>query len=874
MSRIRGTFAGRGVDHEFDEEVQAHLDLLTARFMNQGMTADEAKYAARRQFGGIARLKEDRRERLGISQFEVLFQDLRSGMRLFAKNPGFSAAAVLTMALGIGANVAIYSVAHSTLMRPLPWKDPGKIVLMWGITPQGYGWRGRIGFSAPNFFDFKERNRVFESIATFERAGFTLTGVADPHQLQAGRITADFFKVLGIQPILGRTFLPEEEQDGQNHVALLSYKMWQRQYRADRNIVGQTIRLDEVPYTVAGVLPDLDFSIPDYIRPRDLWVPATLPRENARRTHFYLNVIARIKPESTLRGAQQDVDTITARLAREYPKAMAGLRMKLITLHDQMVEDIRPLLLILFGAVGFVLLIACANVANLQLARSSTRRKEMAVRTALGASRGRIARQLLTESMLLALAGGAVGVAFASWGIDLLAKLGSAGVLHENSAIAVDSNVFMYSLVLSLITGIAFGLAPALQFSTPGSLREGGGSRLRGLLTISEVAFSVVLLIGAALLTRSFVSLLQVKPGYEIKNILTLRISLPRYAYRDSAKKITFYKEAMERIRTLPGVKSAGAINDLPLTHDADSDGFSIEHHAPANPSDERPSAHDRMATPGYFSVMGIPLLAGRALSEGDTSTAPAVVLINQSLARRFFPNEDPIGKRLKFGPPASSLPWATIVGVVGDIRDTALDTQPAMEIYAPYQQNTLPYNPLSGLTLVVRTSGDPASLAQAVASTARGLDKELPLQPAMTMEAVLAESISKRRFLTLLLAAFASIAIVLAGVGVYGVISYSVAKRTRQIGIRIALGARPHQILQLILGQGLTLTLIGVVTGLAGALALTRVLSTMLYRVSATDAATFGGIALLVVAVALLASYIPARRAARVDPMVALRCE
>ena len=810
-----------------------------------------------------------------------MYNDLRYALRQLRRNPGFTAVAVLTLALGIGANTAIFSVMNATLFRQLSYKDPDQIVMLWGTNPGGFGWRGKTGFSAPSFLDYQQQNQVFERMATFSDVDFTLIGADSPEPILGGMVNAEFFDVLAVQPILGRIFLEEDTQTGRDHVAVLSYNLWQRRFGSDPHIIGRTIRLDATGYTVVGVLPQgFSFSIPDYYESRDLWVPIVLPRDNSERGHKYLSVIARLKQGVTLGRAEQDMSVITERLAREYPREMTGFGVKLTPLHEQIVGDSRLVLLLLFGAVCFVLLIACANVANLQLARSSTRQKEIAIRTALGASRGRLLRQLLTESVLLASIGGTLGLMLASWGIGLLTALGPAGA---GTVVTVDSTVLTYSLGLSFITGILFGLAPASQpaptrLSEP--LKEGGrnsaasesGLRLRRLLTVSQVALSMILLIGAGLLIRSFVGLLQVDPGFETKNVLTARFNLPKYSYPEATKQAAFYTQIMARIKALPGVTAVGATDELPPTMGRHVNTFFIEGRAPIDESDQSVAVQDRLTTADYFRAMGIPLIAGRAFSETDDGSATPVALINQTFARRFFLNESPIGQHLRFG---SVNPWITIVGIVGDVRGFGLDKQPKSEIYLPYQQQRwLPYNPLPQMHLVVRTAGDPNGVAAAVLGSVRELDKDLPLPKAQTMETVLATSIAERRSNMLYLGGFALIALILTGVGIYGIVSYSVAQRTQEIGIRMALGAQRKDLLQMVLRQGARMIAAGLALGLAGSLALGRVISTLLFGVKATDWPTYLAVALTLVLVSLLAAYVPARRAARVDPLVALRYE
>ncbi len=815
----------------------------------------------------------------------ALWQDLGYGLRLLRKHPGFTVVAVLTLALGIGANTAIFSLVNATLLRPLPYPNPDQIVMVWGTNPGGFGWRGKTGFSALNFLDYQEQNQVFAHLATFNDADFTLTGVDNPERIRGARVTAAFFSVLEVKPMLGRTLLPEEEQAGQDRVVVLSYGLWQRRFGSDPKMIGQTIRLDATSYTVVGVLPQsFDFTIPEFSGSKDLWIPAVIPR-NERRGSKYLSVIARLKPGVTLRQAQADLDAITNRLTQEYGSEMGKFGTKLVLLHEEIVGDTRPVLWLLFGAVGLVLLIACANVANLQLARASTRQKEIAIRAALGASRGRVLRQLLTESVLLAVIGGTLGILLASLGIRLLTGLGPAGIPH-GTVVTIDSVVLVYSLVLSLVTGILFGLAPALQ-SAPtqlsASLKEGGkisassssGGRLRNLLTISEVALSMILLIGAGLLIRSFVRLLQVNPGFETRNILTVRLTLPRYAYPEAATQAAFYAQLMEHVKALPGVIAAGATSDLPPTKGSHSSNISIEGQPPIDSSSAALAVQQRLATPDYFRVMGIPLIAGRAFSEADTSSTSPVVVINQAFARRFFPNENPINQHLKFGSAEGSNPWLTIVGVVGDVRGSGVDKQPNSEMYLSSEQHKfLPSNPLPQMYLVVRTTNDPSSLAAAVLGAVRALDKDLPLPQARTMEDFLAASIAERRSNMLLLGMFAVIAMILAGVGIYGVISYSVAQRTHEIGVRVALGAQSRDVLALVVGNGMRLALMVIAIGLGGAVALTRWMANLLFGVTPTDVATFAAVSVALMIVAFVACYVPARRATKVDPMVALRCE
>ena len=883
--RWRALFHKDELERELEAELRFHLERDAAQNLQSGMNAEDAHYAALKSFGGMEQAKEECRDARGARLIEELWQDIRYGARNLRKHRGFTLIAILTLALGIGANTAIFSVVNATLLRPLPYQNPDQIVMVWGTNPGGFGWRGKTGFSAPSFLDYQQQNQVFERMATFNGIDFTLVGTDNSERIHSGMVTAEFFDVLAVQPILGRTFVPEDSQTGRDHVVVLSYSLWQRRFGSDQHIVGQTIRLDATPYIVIGVLPQgFDFSIPDYFESRGLWVPTVLPQDNSNseRGHKYLSVIARLKPAVALRQAEQDMRVITERLAKEYPGTMGKFGVKLTPLHEQIVGDIRPVLLLLFGAVGFVLLIACANVANLQLARASTRQKEIAIRRALGASRGRLLRQLLTESVLLSLIGGTLSLFLALWGTRLLTGLGPASIFHGTIA-TVDLTVLAYALVLSLVTGILSGLAPALQ-STPTrhseSLKEGGrnsaasegGLRLRKLITVSEVALSMMLLIGAGLLIRSFIGLLQVNPGFESRNILTAQVYLPKYSYPDATRQTAFYTQVMERIKALPGVIAVGATDELPLTMGTHTSTFSIEGRAPIDESDQSLAVQDSLATADYFRAMGIPLIKGRAFSATDDGSATPVALINQSFARRFFPNENPIGQHLRF---ESKSPWITIVGIVGDVRGFGLDKEAKSEIFLPYQQESfLSYNPWAHMHLVVRTTGDPNAIAAAALASVREIDKDLPSPQARTMETVLAASIAERRSNMLLLGVFAVIALILTGVGIYGVISYSVTQRTQEIGIRMALGAQSRDVITLVMRNGMRLVLMGIVIGLAGSFALTRWMASLLFEISATDFLTFMVTASLLTAIALLACWVPARRATKVDPLIALKYE
>ena len=791
---------------------------------------------------------------------------------MLLRSPLVTAIAVLTLAVGLGANTAIFSVVNTVLLRPLPYPHPDRLVLVWGARADRRG----SPVSATNFIDYQEQSRAFEHMATFHSAGFVLTG-GEPEWLRAGRVSPDFFAVLGVRAALGRTFAPEDGRAGGDKVVILGPGIWRRRFGGDPGIVGKTLLLSADRYTVIGVLPaGFDFSVPGTFKPAEVWVPAVLTRDESRRGHNELYWLARIRPGVSPRQAQADLQAISDRLARAYPQVLAGLGVSLVPLREQGAGGVRLLLLILLGAVGFLLLIACANVASLQLARASTRQKEIALRLTLGAGRWRVMRQLLTESLLLALLGGALGVLLAHWGVGLLTGLAPANLPRESLG-GLDATVLAYSALLALVTGVLFGLAPAFQSSSVAlgeSLKEGGrslsestrGGRFRATLMVAEVALALVLLAGAGLLARSFMRLLGEKRGFDVDPIVTVFVSLPRYSYADARSQAAFQRQAIARLQAIPGVTAAGGIDDLPLTKDRDSSTFLVAGREPLTP-DRLPEAQIRTVTPGYFQTMGIPVLRGREIAAADTAAEPAVLLINQALARHDFPGEDPVGKRLSLSTSPPS--WATVVGVVADVRDLGLEAPPEPEIYLPFEQS-----PVSYINLVARVAGDPGRLAAPVRNTLRGLDKGLPLPDVAPMRSVLAASIAQRRFILLLLALFAVIALALAAVGVYGVISYAVSRRTHEIGIRMALGARRADVLRLVIGHSLGLTACGIGAGLAGALLLSGLMASLLYGVPPTDLPTFAGVALLLSGVGALASYLPARRAMAVDPGVALRRE
>ncbi|HEY6187243.1 MAG TPA: ABC transporter permease [Pyrinomonadaceae bacterium] len=865
----------RRAEVELEEEIRTHLELETEQNVEVGMTPEEARYVALKTFGSVTLSKEDSRAMWGFRSLETLWQDVHFGVRMLMKNPGFTIVAVIALALGIGANSAIFSVVNTVLLRPLPYKDPDQLVMVWeDATTQGFP---RDTPAPANYIDWRDQNQVFEGMAAIADMSFNLTGVGEPERIEGRRVSASLFPLLGVAPQLGRAFLPEEDQPGANRVVIMSHGLWQRRFGSDVTIIGKPLNLNGESYTVVGVMPP-QFQFPS--RTDELWTPiAFTAQEAANRGGHYLKVVARIKPGVTLQQAQTEMNAIAVRLQQQYSNTNMGLGAAVVPLHEQVVGDIKPALLVLLGAVGFVLLIACANVANLLLARAAVRQKEIALRAALGASRSRLIRQFLTESILLAALGGGGGLLLSLWGVKLL-KTFIPENISQVKAINIDGRVLIFTLLVSLLTGVIFGLAPATQaskFNLNETLKEGGrdsaagsrGNRIRGLLVIAEVAVSLILLIGAGLLINSFMRLRNVDPGFRADNLLTMNVILPRLKYADQTRRSAFYTELIQRIEALPGVQSAAVTNWIPLVMQGDSIGISIEGR-PDPPPDQRNIVVTRVVSPHYFGTMGIEALQGRQFNEQDRADSTGVVVVSETMARKYWPGEDALGKRIKSGSSASTNPWLTVVGVVKDVRQFQLNADPKPQMYLPYAQTSF----LPPRQLVVRTNVEPTSLAATVRKTVWEIDGDQPVSNISTMEEVLAESVARQRFSMLLLGIFAGVALVLAAVGLYGVMSYSVAQRTREIGIRMALGAQRSDVLRLVVGHGLKLVLIGVSIGLVAAFILTRVMSSLLFGVSATDPTTFITISMVLMSVALLASYIPARRATKVDPMIALRYE
>ncbi|HEX5483915.1 MAG TPA: ABC transporter permease [Terriglobia bacterium] len=859
------------VENDLDQEVRSYLDLLTDENIKSGMGAEEARRAAMIEVGGVEQVKEQVRDTRIGAWLETLLQDLRFGLRQLRRNPGFTVVAIITLALGIGANTAIFSAVDTVLLRPLPYKNPSRLVWATERFPFSHGAAGVI---SPDFVAWKDHNEVFQQIGASGGAGdATLTGAGWAARVSITNVTTSFFPMLGVRPILGRIFLASEGMQGHNHVALLSESLWRNRFDADSHIVGKTIPLNGAAYTVVGVMPAM-------LHPgTDIWTPFAL--DEARFSPHsprwaILTVVARLKPGVRLAQAQSDLQIITQRMDKEYPPQAARFRaherVQVILLHALLVQNVRSLLLILLGAAGFVLLIASANVANLQLSRGVVRGKEMAVRAALGARRGRLIRQLLTEGLLLAVAGGVLGVLAGLWGTNILKQL-----IPPNlpSDIHLDLRILGFSVALAVISVLVFGFVPALIASRADfseTLKEGGmhagksfaAHRLRGLMLAGEIALSLILLIGTGLLARSFMRLTEVQLGFDPHGLLIATAQRSLVAGSRPSEYAAFFQNALERVRHLPGVKGAAVTSQYPLgpphngTLILDVQGTGRVH----------PSQGIRVTdiSPEYFHVMGTALLRGRIFGEGDTGAQP-VVIVNDSLARMLFGDRDPLEQRIRLT--GSGANWMRVVGVVSSMRSGALQQEPGPEMFIPYLQQ-----PSFRMTFVLRTDRDPSGLATPLRNAVQQIDKDQPLFDVTTMEKVIANATAPRRFKMLLLGVFALLALGLAAVGIYGVVSYAVARRTHEIGIRMALGAQKSDVLRLVVGQGMILALIGVGIGIAGALGLTRFLSSLLYGIKPTDPLTFAAVSFVLIGVALLACYIPARRAAQIDPIAALRHE
>ncbi|HKP87590.1 MAG TPA: ABC transporter permease [Blastocatellia bacterium] len=806
---------------------------------------------------------------------EALLLDIRYGFRMLRSKPGFTAVAIVALALGIGANSAIFSVVNAVLLRPLPYPDASKLAMIWGVREREG--RTRLNQSYPDYEDYRDRAETLAYAAAYDESTILLTEGDEPEALHGLFASANIFPALGVAPLMGNAYTRDQDKVGAERVVVISYGLWRERFGSDPEIIGKEIRLGNRPYSVIGVMPagfkfPADTSRTDFIMP---FAPVNRDALTQRGNRFF-PIVARLKPESSIAQARAEIEAISHNLQQQYPETNAPRTATVVALHDDLVGSIRPSLIVLLAAVGFVLLIACANVANLLLARAASRQKEIAIRTAVGASRWRIVRQLLTESMVLAVVGGGFGLLLALWGIDVLIAIRPANIPRLKE-ISLDPGVLGFTMAVSIVTGLIFGVAPALQASKPDlneTLKDGGrgstGStrrvRLRSLLVISEVALSLILLIGAGLLIKSFARVREVKLGFETHNVLTVGLAPASAKYPKPEDARDFFQQVIERASQLPGAQAAGVVNVLPLSGNNTATSFNIE--GRVAPPGQEPNANYRQVSPDYFLAMGIPILKGRAMTGQDTKTGPQVTVINETFARRYFPDEDPIGKRVLIGDDDPQP--REIVGIVGDVRHEGQDSEVAPEYYVSYLQDPARY-----MNLVLRSSSaDSAGMGEALRGAIREVNKSQYIPQIQALDELLADTIAGRRFNMLLLGVFAALALILASVGIYGVMSYTVTERTHELGIRMALGARGSDVMKLVVGRGMAVALAGVAIGLVAAFALTRLMSDLLFGVSATDPLTFIIISVVLTGVALGACFVPARRATKVDPMVALRYE
>jgi putative ABC transport system permease protein len=863
-------------EQERERELQAYLEIETDENIARGMTPQEARYAAYRKLGNPTQIREEIYRMNSLNFVESLWQDVRCGLRMLRKNAGFAIVAILTLALGIGANTAIFSVIHGVLLSPLPYNNPDRIFLLLESNPS----RGfpQFSVSPPNYVDWKKDSTSFEQMTSIARGDFNYTGGPEPERLSGARVGWSFFEVMGATPAMGRTFLPEDDVMGKAGVVVLSYGLWTRHFGSDPQIVGKFLTLDGQTYRVAGVMQN-GFQFP---RGVDLWLPSEFDAEAlspwARGAH-YLRVMARLKPGVSMEKAQAEMVAISKRLEQQYPRTNTGWTSKLLSLNEATVGNIRPTLLVLFGAVGFLLLIACANVANLLLARATARQKEIAIRFSLGASRMRIARQLLTESILLSGIATGAGLLLAEWAIRTLRTLPPSN-LPRAAGIGLDLPVLAFAAGVAVLTGLLFGFAPALQITRGApseTLKEGGRSSsagrqgVRSALVVLETTLALVLLVGSGLLLKSFLRLQTVDPGFQYKNVVTANISLPRSTYSKDVQKIQFFDQLLQRIQSVQGVSEVAAASGNPMEGSNLSFSFMTKDLQAVSPGDQ-PSAGYYVISPNYFHTLGIPLLVGRYFDKEDSIGSPRVAIISQAVAHQFFHDKNPVGQTIAIGvgaPRPDGPLWREIVGVVGDVKDDGLSEASTMTVYEPYTQMGW-----DDMTLFLRSDSDPSQMAATVRSQVVSVDKDQPVGDISTGEQLMAQAVAQPQLRTMLLSLFAGLALVLASLGIYGVMSNTVAQRTHEIGVRMALGAGQSSVLRLVLGNGMRLTLLGIVLGTAGAFALTRLMKGLLFHVTPTDPATFVEVALFLFLVALLASYIPARRATRVDPVVALRYE
>jgi len=877
--RLRSLFRRTATDQELDEELWDHVQRKTEQYVANGMAWREARRMALLEMGGVEQTKEQCRETRRVNWLHDFVQDLRHGFRMLRKSPVFTAVAIVTLALGIGANTAIFSIVDAVLLQTLPYPDPDQLVLIFNVPlnqPDSLS-----GISYRDFTQCREQNRVFSEMAGNSFHDLTLTGAGEPSIVNTADVTPQIFPLLSAKPLAGRTLLPEDGKQGAAPVAVVSENLWHSRFGSDPALIGQSITLDMRPFTVVGILP-ASFRYPDGAPRQDVWISVAqdplfgprLPQPGSR----VLAGIGRLKPGVSLAQAQAEMHTLGTRLANEFPAEDSGLTIRIEPYRQVVVGDVKSPLLILLGAVGLVLLIACANIANLLLSRATTREREIAVRIALGAGRARIVRQLLTESALLGLLGGVAGVLLAACSVWSLRPFLPSDVT-QIKPIQVGGSVLAFALVLSLAAALAFGLAPALLATLSNlqaNMKEGGersgqryGQHVRSFLAIAEISLAVVLLVAGGLLIRSFALVNSVNSGFDSKSVTEAEVSLPQFQYATPQQWTAFSNELLARLHAQPGLRDSALAAPLPMDRQGEATmAFSIVGDPPLPPG-KSPTADYATVSPDYFRMMRIPLLRGRFFSDQDSPSNPKVAIISKTLARRYFPDQDPLGRQMRFGFPPNSNVSREIVGIVGDVRDVALSREPGPMMYVPFAQA-----PLYGGEVIVRSPLSASSVAAGIRQAVRSIDKNLPVTDIESLDDALGQSISQERFRTFLVGSFSAIALVLAAVGIFGVVSYSTSQRTHEIGIRIALGAGRREILRLILGQGTKLALFGLGIGVVAAFLLTRLMSSLLYGVSATDPVTFAAVTVILLTVALTACYIPARRAMRVDPMVALRYE
>ena len=877
--RFRSLYLRRAADRELDSELHFHVERQIAENIAAGMTPAEARRAALREFGGVEELKEECREMRNINWLQDFIQDVRFGLRMLRKSPGFTAVAVLTLALGIGANTAMFSIVHAVLLRSLPYPDPNQLVLLFNVPlkqPDALS-----AFSYRDFTAYRARNRVFSEMAGNAFHDLTLTGAGDPAIVNTAAVTPEIFPLLGVKPLAGRTLQPDDGKQGAASVAVLSETLWRSRFTSNPSVIGKSITLDMRPFTIVGILPS-SFSYPDGAPHQDVWIPiAQDPLFGPlllRPGVTALGGVGRLKPGVPLAQAQQEMNTLSEQIAREFPAQDSGLGIRIVPYRQFVVGDVKSAFLILLGAVGLVLLIACANIANLLLSRATSRGREIAVRIALGAGRARIVRQLLTESALLGLLGGVAGVLLAAWGVSALRPFLPPEVTRIHS-IQIGSPVLLFALALSLAAAIIFGLAPALM-ATPSGLRmsitersdgasQRGTRRLRSFLAVAEITLAMALLVAGGLLIRSFALVNSVNPGIDPRNVVRAEVSLPQFQYSAPRQWSAFADELLARLHAQPGLQDFALGAPLPMDRQGEASfPFTIVGNPPLPPGKSN-AADYFTVSPDYFHVMRIPLVQGRLFTREDSPSSPNVAIISETLARRYFPQQNPIGRQMRFGFPPNGGVSREIVGVVGDVRDESLSREPGPMMYVPFAQA-----PLYGGEVVVRSSLAASSVAAGIRQAVNSIDKNLPVTDVEYFPNVLGASVAQERFRTLLLSLFGALALVLAAVGIFGVISYSASQRIHEIGIRMSLGAQPRDIGRMVLREGFFLALVGIAVGAAGALALTRFLHSLLFEIKPTDPVTFVGAAVLLALVALLACYIPARRAMRVDPIIALKYE